>query len=208
MTEHDGAGFPLSYCLLNSASSISPGKQKKTLTAWENMLQDMYRIYPVFIHFNKDMAEISMAWESYSLAKKKNQCCFWHMEDAINAQMKKGTLATVPYKPTAANKEFPFISKTFCPLGRRVNVKDYEGGEDSHQRAKTVDDRPWALQFTLPTPSDDNEEDMQEEEEEEGVEMQDDGPQNKFCPVALHSQVCSMFSDHFHAHPLILGMPT
>lgn len=220
MTEHDGAGFPLSYCLLNSATSISPGKRKKTLTAWANMLRDRYRIYPVFIHFDKDMAEILMARDSLPLAK--TQCCFWHTDDAVDTRLKKGTLGTVPYNSVAAHKEFSFISATFKPPSGRVNLKDYEGGKDSHRPPKIVDDRPWALRFTLPPPSQipmplpltiripamvqPDEESEEESEEEDGdVEMPDDGPENKFCPGALHQQVRDMFANHYHAHPLIPG---
>jgi hypothetical protein len=58
--EHDNAGFPLSYCLLSTATAIDIGKHTKALTAWTNCLRDTYSVTPVFAHVDKDMAEIGM----------------------------------------------------------------------------------------------------------------------------------------------------
>ncbi|KAJ7572264.1 hypothetical protein C8J56DRAFT_720139, partial [Mycena floridula] len=58
MGEHDNAGFPLTYCLLTTETAVGIGKRKKALEAWAKVLRDRYGIYPVFIHLDKDMAEI------------------------------------------------------------------------------------------------------------------------------------------------------
>jgi len=58
MGEHDNAGFPLSYCLLSTATAIDQGKQTKALSAWSQCVRDKYGLYLVFIHTDKDMGEI------------------------------------------------------------------------------------------------------------------------------------------------------
>ena len=60
MVEHDGAGFPLGYCLLFTASAIHIHKRQNTLQAWADCLHNQYGIIPKFGHTNKDMAEIGM----------------------------------------------------------------------------------------------------------------------------------------------------
>ena len=60
MGEHDNAGFPLSYCLLSTATSLEIGKRKKALGAWAEHLHDKYGINATFTHTDKDMAEIRM----------------------------------------------------------------------------------------------------------------------------------------------------
>ena len=44
MVEHDNSGFPLSYCILSTASSIEIGKRTKALTAWATCLRDQYSV--------------------------------------------------------------------------------------------------------------------------------------------------------------------
>ena len=34
MDEYDNAGFPLTYCLLLTATAIDTGKKKKAIAAW------------------------------------------------------------------------------------------------------------------------------------------------------------------------------
>ena len=76
MGEHDNAGFPLTYCLLFTATAVDQEKWMKALSAWAQCLQDKYGVNPVFIHTDKDMAEIScsrMAWNV------KINLCWWHL---------------------------------------------------------------------------------------------------------------------------------
>ncbi|KAN0140684.1 hypothetical protein V8E53_001511 [Lactarius tabidus] len=56
--EYDNAGFPLSYCLLTTATSIEDRKRTKALEAWAAVLCHEYNIVPRFVHTDKDMAEI------------------------------------------------------------------------------------------------------------------------------------------------------
>lgn len=72
MGEHDNAGFPLSYCLLSTATAVEIGKRTKALTAWADCLRDTYGVIPVFAHVDKDMAEIGMLKMSWVL---KIQLC-------------------------------------------------------------------------------------------------------------------------------------
>ena len=76
MAEHDNASLPLSYCVLSTASSVNAGKQTKALTAWATCLCDIYGIIPVFVHVDKDMADIGMLCDMW---KPKIQICWWHM---------------------------------------------------------------------------------------------------------------------------------
>ena len=61
MAEYDNAGFPLTYCLLSTASAIEDQKRTKSLTAWALCVKEHYGIEATFVHVDKDMAEIAMA---------------------------------------------------------------------------------------------------------------------------------------------------
>jgi len=74
MAEHNNAGFPLSYCLLMTATAIEAGRRKSALTAWLKCIHDKYEVKLVFMHVNKDMAEIralKIIWNS------KISLCWW-----------------------------------------------------------------------------------------------------------------------------------
>jgi hypothetical protein len=58
MGKYDNAGFPMTYCLLSTATAIDIGKRKKAIVAWSQCLRDKYGVNPVFIHSDKDMGEI------------------------------------------------------------------------------------------------------------------------------------------------------
>ncbi|KAF8220472.1 hypothetical protein L208DRAFT_1416683, partial [Tricholoma matsutake] len=93
MVEHDNAGFP------------------KALTGWATCIKEAYGIDPIFVHVDKDMAEISMAKEVWKA--KINLCC-------------QAKLTTTPYNVQRAHIEFPFIDMTFIPPGR-ADAEEYEG---------------------------------------------------------------------------------
>ena len=54
MAEHDNAGFPISYCLLSTATSIEQGKWRKALAGWATCIKEAYGIDPTFMHIDKD----------------------------------------------------------------------------------------------------------------------------------------------------------
>src|SRR5579864_3133528 len=60
MAEYDGAGFPLSYCILSTASAITQRKRTRALVEWGKCIRDQYNIQPSFALVDKDMAEIAM----------------------------------------------------------------------------------------------------------------------------------------------------
>ncbi|KAF7377076.1 hypothetical protein MSAN_00126100 [Mycena sanguinolenta] len=91
--EHDNAGFPLSYCLLSTAESIDIGKRKAALEAWARKLRDTYGVIPVFVHVDKDMAEIGMI---RSVWNAKIQLCLWHLKRAVRTRLDKRKLSTTP----------------------------------------------------------------------------------------------------------------
>jgi len=72
MAEYDGSGFPLSYCLLSTATSTEIGKRTKALSEWAQHLRDTYGVVPAFAHVDKDMVEIGMLQLSW---RPKIQLC-------------------------------------------------------------------------------------------------------------------------------------
>jgi hypothetical protein len=80
MGEHDNAGFPLTYCLLSTATAIDQGKRTTALSVWAHCLHDKYGVDPVFIHTDKDMAEIGCAKAVWGA---KLNLCWWHLRRAV-----------------------------------------------------------------------------------------------------------------------------
>jgi len=144
MAEHDNAGFPLSYCLLTTATAINPGRRKIALTAWVKCIRDKYEVKPVFTHVDKDMAEIGALktiWNS------KISLCWWHLRRAVRTRLGKTKLATTPYDAKRAHEEFDFIESDFIPPGTKIDLEDYEGGlpEDTklpHTAERSEVERP------------------------------------------------------------------
>ncbi|KAJ6602810.1 hypothetical protein DFH09DRAFT_1270635 [Mycena vulgaris] len=124
MGEHDGAGFPLSYLLLSTASSIDQGKRTRALTAWAKCVRDTYGIIAKFTHVDKDMAEIGMLKDVWNA---KISLCWWHLRRAVRTRLANAKLATTPYDPGRAHAEFSFIDVAFVPLGQ-ADGGEYEGG--------------------------------------------------------------------------------
>jgi len=125
MGEHDNAGFPLTYCLLSTATAVDQGKHTNTLSTWAKCLCDKYGIEPKFIHVDKDMAEIGctkMIWTA------KINLCWWHLRQAVRTQLAKAKLSTTPYNLDRAGAEYQFISTDFTPPGTQTDIDDYEGG--------------------------------------------------------------------------------
>jgi hypothetical protein len=123
--EYDNAGFPFSYCLLSTASSIVIGKRTVALEAWTKVLREKYAIIPEFVHTDKDMAEIGMTRNVWPEAKI--QLCWWHLRKAVRTRLEKAKLSTSPYNVERARAEFLFISRDFRPRGQS-DPSDSEGG--------------------------------------------------------------------------------
>ncbi|KAJ7661459.1 hypothetical protein DFH06DRAFT_1268903 [Mycena polygramma] len=202
--QHDNAGFPLSYCLLSTADSIDIGKRKAALEAWAQVLRDEYGVNPVFVHVDKDMAEIGMI----------RSLCLWHLKHAVRTRLEKRKLSTTPYNVQRAHAEYPFIDLKFKPAGR-ADPTEFEGGvleSPTVPVTSTPAPRPHAVTIKLPptqrTALDDTTNlsgsaaapmDVDEENEEE------EGAQRIFCPVELREDIVSMMERHLNAHPLIPG---
>jgi hypothetical protein len=112
--EYDNTGFPLSYCLLSTASSVEPRKCIKALEAWTKVLHEKYGVVPRFMHLDKDMAKIGMSQRVWPDAKV--QLCWWHIQKAVHSRL-QGNLPTSPYNIELAHREYAFIKKDF-PYGR------------------------------------------------------------------------------------------
>jgi len=132
MAEHDNAGFPLSYCLLTTATAVDAGKRKNAIATWAKCVRDKYNVNPVFVHVDKDMAEIGASKEIW---KAKINLCWWHLRRAVRTRLGQTKLATTPYNAKQACEEFDFIDAEFIPPNKKVDTKDYEGGlpEDAGQ---------------------------------------------------------------------------
>ncbi|KAG6847469.1 hypothetical protein H0H93_007956 [Arthromyces matolae] len=132
MAEHDNAGYPLSYCLLSTATAIDQGKRTKALTAWATNLRDTLGLQPSFAHVDKDMAEIGALRRVWNA---KISLCWWHLRRAVRTQLGKGKMTTTPYDPMQAAHEFQFIDPKFVPRSK-PNFDEYEGGmPDSTSKA-------------------------------------------------------------------------
>ena len=125
MAEYDNSGFPLTYCLLSTATAIDHQKRIKALAAWTKCLRDKYSINPIFAHVDKDMAEIGCLRQVWN---PKISLCWWHLRRAVRTRLAKAKLSTTPYNAKRAHAEFSFIDEKFIPPGTRVDVADYEGG--------------------------------------------------------------------------------
>jgi hypothetical protein len=112
MAEHDNAGFPLSYCLISTTAAIDQGKRTKALAAWVKCFHDRYGVNPVFMHVDKDMAEIGCLREVWDA---KISLCWWHLRRAVQTQLTKAKLATTPYNIKRACQEFDFIDEILPP---------------------------------------------------------------------------------------------
>ncbi|OBZ78537.1 hypothetical protein A0H81_00404 [Grifola frondosa] len=106
MAEHDNAGFPLSYCLLSTATSIEVHKRTNALKVWRNM------------------SGTRMAREVWPV---KLQLCWWHLRRAVRQRFSKNKLSTSPYDAHRAHDDFPFISPSFVPTGQ-ADASEHEGG--------------------------------------------------------------------------------
>lgn len=156
MAEYDNAGFPLSYCLLSTATSMEIGKRTKALTAWATCVRDKYGIEPEFAHVDKDMAEIAMlrrVWRGIKI-----QICWWHLRKAVRERLAKRKLSTTPYNAQRAHQQFPFIDTTFVPR-TRADRQEYEGSFlDESDVSTTVPvpvvdkSHPFSLTIRLPAP--------------------------------------------------------
>ncbi|KAJ7101717.1 hypothetical protein C8R44DRAFT_887916 [Mycena epipterygia] len=124
MGEHEGAGFPISYCLLSTATSIDQGKRTQALTAWAKCVRDTYGIIAQFTHVDKDMAEIGMLREVWNA---KISLCWWHLRRAVRTRLASRKLSTTPYDPGRAHAEFSFINIAFVPASQ-ADGEEYEGG--------------------------------------------------------------------------------
>jgi hypothetical protein len=122
--EYNNTGFPLSYCLLTTASSLEDRKCTQVLESWGTILCDTYGLVPRFVHTDKDMAEIGASWCVWPAAK--HQLCWWHQHEALRRRL-KGNLPTSSYNAQWAQHKHPFISLTFVPHGC-MDPNDCEGG--------------------------------------------------------------------------------
>ncbi|KAG6904990.1 hypothetical protein DXG01_005797 [Tephrocybe rancida] len=124
MAEYDNDGFPLTYCLLSTATTINQNKRTKALTVWATCVHDRLGVNPIFAHIDKDMAEIGMlrkVWES------KINLCWWHLRRAVQGWLLNRKLVTTPYDAKRAANEYDFIDPTFV-LRAKPDKKDYKGG--------------------------------------------------------------------------------
>ncbi|KAJ7774512.1 hypothetical protein DFH07DRAFT_865834 [Mycena maculata] len=192
-----------------TSSSIDIGKRKTVLEAWAQVLRDKYGVIPVFVHVDKDMAEIGMV---RSMWDAKIQLCLWHLKRARK-------LSTTPYNVHRAHAKYIFIDLTFKPAGR-ADPTEYEGGIlDAPMLSVDLTPvlRPHAVTIRLPPtqtrssvltdmtnlPSPAN----NAPPLSTGVDDESDVEDNKrtFCPPELRESIITLMERHLNAHPLIPG---
>ena len=200
MGEHDNAGIPLASCLLSTASCLTPGKRKVSLTSFMKCVRDKYNIYPRFVHTDKDIAEIKASQTVWP--ESKHQLCWWHLRKAIRERLGKAKLSTTPYNPSIAHSEFNFISLDFSPAGK----SDPRESEDLDLLAAQVPtlSNPNALPIKLKIP-----EGMIFPESlpipTNGTEDSSGNLSRAFCPAEHRFHVVDMIELHLCAHPLVPG---
>ncbi|KAJ6523472.1 hypothetical protein DFH09DRAFT_1329961 [Mycena vulgaris] len=197
MGEYDNVGFPLSYCLLSTTGSDDLGK--------------------LFIHVDKDMAEIGMARDVWNV---KIQLCWWHLRRAVRTRLEKSKLSTTPYNAHCAHAEFIFIDLSFKPFGR-ADTTEHEGGflasveivaasaSPSILHANSVgtikipatQPRPLAdaMNSQLPRESAPNAAEAMDIDEEDG------SGRRTFCLVEFRQPIVDLMESHLCTHPLIPG---
>ena len=213
MGEYDNTGFPLTYCLLSMAEALEIGKWKKALNNWAAVLQDRYGIILIFVHTDKDMAEIGMLRDIW--LSVKIQFCWWHLWKAVQEWLSKNKLSTTPYNAKRAHLKYAFINTSFIPSGHSDPHK-YEGG--MHDVIADIDEEPLQPSPNMisilikPPPKPHNlwphmaanitanssrvqpkPEDVSDEEDEQRI----------FCPEEHHGPIVDMMEAHLCTHPLI-----
>ncbi|KIJ32252.1 hypothetical protein M422DRAFT_265902 [Sphaerobolus stellatus SS14] len=218
MGEYDNAGFPLAYCLLTTASSITPGKRKITLTSFLEALKNSYNVNPRFVHTDKDIAEIKSAktvWMSF-----KHQLCWWHIKKAVTNRLKNSKRSTTPYDPLVPKMEFDFIDLSFVP-NVRADPNDVEDSEDvltssnppppvatpsvSTSAPLPSNSGPNVLHIKIKIPAGYQRPELPAESE---IDSDDDVPDSglrSFCPSIYQEKIIQMMERHLCAHPLIPG---
>jgi hypothetical protein len=155
MGEYDNAGFPLSYCLLSTATAIDQGKRTKSLSAWATCVRDQYGVDVEFTHVDKDMAEIGTLRDVWK--KAKISLCWWHLRRAVRTRLAKAKLSTTPYDVKQAHSEFNFIDLEFIAPDTRVDRDDYEGGlpgDETHPLSSSLlGNATNTLRIKLPPPT-------------------------------------------------------
>jgi hypothetical protein len=152
MGVHDGAGYPIAYCLLSTADSLEIGKRTKALTAWANHLRDVYGIDPDFSLVDKDMALIGMSRAVWFIIKVA--LCYWHNRKAVGERLAKPKLSTSPYNSKRAHAEFNFINIDWRPPGR-ADKNEHEGGirDDIMDENAPAQDNPNAVHIRIRIPT-------------------------------------------------------
>jgi hypothetical protein len=152
MVVMDGAGYPVSYCLLSTADSLEIGKRTKALTAWAVHLRDTFGIHPDLVHLDKDMALIGMLRATWNLIKAN--LCYWHKRKAVRERLAKSKLSTSPYTPKKAHAEFNFINISWRPPGQ-PDKEEHEGGmrDDWKPNHAPAQPNPNAIHIRLPPPT-------------------------------------------------------
>ncbi|KAJ7491613.1 hypothetical protein B0H11DRAFT_1911879 [Mycena galericulata] len=196
------------------------GKRKRALEAWARELRDKYGVIPVFVHLDKDMAEIGMAKDVWDA---KIQLCWWHLRKAVRTRLQQNKLSTTPYNAIRARSEFAFIDLAFKPSGR-ADPKEHEGGffEASAQPtsvpttqlyagkiripASQTPQTPFANVTNTPIPHVNStapiEPSVADVDDDPDLE---DSTRRSFCPTELRQPIIDLMEQHLNAHPLIPG---
>ncbi|THV07112.1 hypothetical protein K435DRAFT_825684 [Dendrothele bispora CBS 962.96] len=205
MAEDDNAGFPLSYCLLSTATSIEQRKRTKALCRWVRKLRDQWDVHPEFVHIDKDMAEIGMVRKVWPHAKI--QLCWWHLRRAVRERLAKTKLSTTPYNPIRARLEFSFIDVDFQPPGA-PDTNEASTITNPHLQVETEVKRDFGptelmlpdgrkVKIIPPVPRTMSDDEASDNETVDG--------RRTFCPPEYRESIQKLMDSYLHTHPLIPG---
>ncbi|KIJ26521.1 hypothetical protein M422DRAFT_272397 [Sphaerobolus stellatus SS14] len=214
LAEQDNSGIPIAYCLLTTASAITPGKHKRALKSFMKSLCDEYNVHPKFVHTDKDIAEIKSAQAVW--VSSKHQLCWWHVRKAVKTRLQLSKLSTSAYNIQIAHSEFSFIDLTFIS-SQATSQKVQKTLKRPVPPLSTQSAPPNALPVKIRIPQGFNFDSIRsgtessasesgEESTEEAVEDYIEGSTGQFCPEIYHDLIINMMERHYCAHPLIPGV--
>ncbi|TFK70349.1 hypothetical protein BDN72DRAFT_870317 [Pluteus cervinus] len=215
MAEYNNAGFPLTYCLLSTATATDPRKRIIAL-----MCSGSVQHKP-----NLHARRQGRDWMSKGhLEASKISLCWWHLR---RTRLAKAKLSTTPYEAQRVHAKFNFIDTKFVPPSTKVDIEDYEGGIPDEQfndpltpsppqpsllgnvtnvlrvkislpSQKPVADEYWTFHVGV------TRKEVNEDEDDEDAKNAGKG-QRTFYPALYRDSITEMMERHYCAHPMIPG---
>ncbi|KAG6848015.1 hypothetical protein H0H93_004170 [Arthromyces matolae] len=111
-----GSGCPLGYLLIKSDENAVEGGKERFITQFLRHFKTIGDLQPIATLTDKDFSEINAFRSVFPDAK--HQLCFWHCLRAIKTRLAILRRRPKDYDVLEAIKEFPYISRSFVPIGQ------------------------------------------------------------------------------------------